>query len=405
MPDKNLICIVVDRLHAGMVGAYGNSWIRTGAIDHLASESFLFDSALLESPRLDHLYQAYWMAQHAATAGETQGTSFPQVVAAAGYRTALVTDEPVVAELPAAGQFAETLLVATADEPQTAEDVLETELARLFAAAAEWLEAAQAPFCLWIHARGMAGPWDAPLALRNAYADEDDPVPPALVEAPNDRLPEDHDPDEVLGIRHAYAGQVAALDQCVEGLCDQLEASGQAKGTLLTLLSGRGFPLGEHGRIGPCDEPLFNELTQLVWMMRFPDGCGALARSPALVQPSDLPGTLLDGLELDRTRLGAGHASSLLEVIGGKKPALRDRVLLLSGNERAVRTPGWYLRLPADGQAELYAKPSDRWEVSEVASLADDVVAGLQDAVRELETRGSADGLPALPALLVSEPD
>jgi hypothetical protein len=402
-PNKNLLCIVVDRLHAGMLGAYGNSWIHTSAIDRLACESFVFDQAFLESPRLDDIYAAYWLGTHAGRPVSATGASLPGVLSAAGLHTALVSDEPAVFDLPSAADFAQSLRLAPR-AASTARDVSETALGRLFAQAMQWLDEAPQPFCLWLHARGMGAPWDAPLALRAAFAAEDDPVPPPLVEVPNYRLPDEHDPDEVLGVRHAYAGQVTVLDQCVAALCEHLETSGLCERTQLTFLSARGFPLGEHGRIGACDEPLFNESTQLPWLMRFPDGLGKLARSSALVQPFDLPGTLLDWLGLDRAGLGL-PMPSLLDVVAGRRDMLRDRVLLVSQTERALRTPGWYLRLPAGSAAELYAKPSDRWEVNEVASRAGDVVASLQEALAELEDRGSGDGLPPLPEPLLAEPD
>ena len=41
----NAICLVIDRLHAGYVGAYGNTWIETPAMNRLASQSFLLDQA------------------------------------------------------------------------------------------------------------------------------------------------------------------------------------------------------------------------------------------------------------------------------------------------------------------------------------------------------------------------
>ena len=49
--------------------------------------------------------------------------------------------------------------------------------------------------------------------------------------------------------------------------------------TLLTLTSSRGFPLGEHGRVGPCDGALFGELVHVPWMIRLPDAAGAALRS------------------------------------------------------------------------------------------------------------------------------
>ncbi len=51
MPEpKNVVCLVVDRLHSGYLGAYGNSWIATPNIDRLAAESFLLDRGYVDSP-------------------------------------------------------------------------------------------------------------------------------------------------------------------------------------------------------------------------------------------------------------------------------------------------------------------------------------------------------------------
>src|SRR5690606_16341857 len=138
-------------------------------------------------------------------------------------------------------------------------------------------------------------------AMRNRFAEEDDPEPPKFVEPPNHWLPDQFDPDEPLGIKHAYSGQVVLLDMCLGALLDQLLEGPLAASTALALVSTGGFPLGEHRRIGPCDEALYNEIAQLVFMLRFPDGLGRLARSQSLVQPADLPGTFVDWLGLDRT--------------------------------------------------------------------------------------------------------
>ena len=42
----NVVCLVIDRLQAGYVGAYGNTWIETPNLDRLASQSFLLEHAL-----------------------------------------------------------------------------------------------------------------------------------------------------------------------------------------------------------------------------------------------------------------------------------------------------------------------------------------------------------------------
>ena len=61
----NGLCLILDRLHAGYVGAYGNSWIETPELDGLAARSFLFDQCLVDSPRLETLYRSYWQGWHA----------------------------------------------------------------------------------------------------------------------------------------------------------------------------------------------------------------------------------------------------------------------------------------------------------------------------------------------------
>jgi arylsulfatase A-like enzyme len=403
VPSRNLICIVVDRIHAGMVGAYGNSWIRTRRLDQLACESFLFDQAVASSPNITELYRGYWFGSALLGAAEV-GSSLPQLVGAAGMHTALVTDDALVASLATAGHFSERVLIESPAQGVSATETADAQMARLLAAATRWIETAPQPFCLWIHARGMSGDWDAPLEFRDRFADEDDPQPPRFVTPPDRLLSDDYDPDELLGIVHAYAGQISLVDLCLGDFCDAIEHSDLAANTQLTLLSARGFPMGEHKRVGPCDEPLYNELVQIPWLMRFPDGLGKLCRSQALVLPQDLPGTLLDWLDIDRGLLGAGHATSLLDIVRGERELLRDRALLISRRDRAIRTPGWYLRRPDSGPAELYAKPGDRWEVNEVAKLLPEVTAGLQDALTELEQSGEAT-LPPLPDLLVSVMD
>jgi hypothetical protein len=390
-----------------MIGAYGNSWVQTRGLDRLACESFVFDQAFITSPAVDQLYRGLWFGSRATGGGgqSVDGSSFPRLLRAAGLRTALVTDDGDVANLSAVADFAERLIVDAPGEDRTAPDGSDTQLARLFRSATEWLQTAREPFCLWAHARGMAGPWDAPWEFRNRFAEDEDPEPPSFAAMPDRMLGEACDPDELLGITHAYAGQIALLDQCIGDFSQALAQSNSAANTQLTFLAARGFPLGEHRRVGPCDLALYNELVQVPWFMRFPDGLGRLARSQALVQPADLPGTLLDWLALDRACLGSGNASSLLSIIDGRSESIRDRLLMVSRHDRAIRTPAWYLRQPEGGAPELYAKPSDRWEVNEVSNLMPDVVAGLLAGMSELEQAGEDTILRPLADALVIEMD
>lgn len=416
---NSAICIVVDRFHAGMLGPYGNTWIRTPGLNRLAGDGFVFDQAFADSTRLESLYRAYWRGVPAGSRAAHGGPSLARVLADAGFSTTLVTDDKQVGRLRGAEDFDERVGVEANSADAPADDESETGLGRFFATAAECLQNARPPFFLWLHSRGMGGPWDAPLTLRNQYVDEEDPLPPRFTAVPSLRLPEDPDPDKVLGFAQAYAGQISLLDICLDALIDPLREGPLAHNTLLVLLGARGFPLGEHGHVGPWDDALHNETVQVPWLMRFPGGEQKLGRSQALVEPADLPGTVLDWCCIDRDQW-PGHESSknrgrsLLPMIRGETVAWRDHIAIVSRTgAHAIRTPAWHLMLAAadaerpqaPSRLELYAKPSDRWEVNEVADRCPEIAAGLAESLLQALERGDSADLPPLAEPLVTEVD
>jgi arylsulfatase A-like enzyme len=210
-------------------------------------------------------------------------------------------------------------------------------------------------------------------------------------------LPKDHDPDEAWGLCQAYAGQVSLLDTCLGALLEFLQGAPAGNQTLLVLTSARGFPLGEHQRIGPCDEALYSELVHVPLLLRFPDQLAAGARSQALVEPADLWATLLDWWGV-ADHAASATAGSLLPIVRQETDALRDRLCIAGqGAQRAIRTPAWYLR--AADEPELFAKPDDRWEVNNVAVRCQEVVQCLLDVLAQYERaiqRGRVSDLPPL---------
>ncbi|HKD36373.1 MAG TPA: sulfatase-like hydrolase/transferase, partial [Pirellulales bacterium] len=156
MPNQNnVICLVVDRLHSGFLGAYGNTWIHTPHFDRLAAESFLLDRAYIDSPRLDELYRSYWTGWHAlagpAVARSSPVETLPQRFAAARFSTALVSDDPEIDRFDGAGGFQSFDRVALAEASALCESIDETQLARYFALAIERLGEMRPPFSLWLH--------------------------------------------------------------------------------------------------------------------------------------------------------------------------------------------------------------------------------------------------------------
>ncbi|MCE5266760.1 MAG: sulfatase-like hydrolase/transferase [Planctomycetaceae bacterium] len=399
----NAVCLVIDRLHAGYVGAYGNTWIETPSLDRLASESLLLDQAMIDSPDLQRLYRSYWQGWHALCPELPPASrpSLPAMLRQAGVATALLTDEPLVARHPLAEDFEELIEIDRPWQAKTAAEIEQTHFGRCFVEMIEWLQAARGPFLLWCHLGGLGAAWDAPLEFREAYREPGDPPPPESADVPDLMLPPDPDPDELLGISQAYAGQVTLFDACFGAFRDFLDGLPGGDETLLTLCSARGFPLGEHGRVGPCDNAPFGDLLQVPWMIRMPDCRDAAVRSSALVEPADLWATLLDYWSIGN-RPDSPTGTGLLRLADSNGPLLRDRVCMLGSSGRAIRTPAWFLR--TGEPPELYAKPDDRWEVNDVASLCPDVVEGLQDALTQYEAAlpaGRVHELPPLADMLV----
>lgn len=347
----NAICLVIDGWHAGYLGCYGNTWIQTPAIDRLAMQSFVFDQAFISSPQLD--------------------LKLP--ILGADISSALITDDPAIAQSLPTDCPTEVVQIPPA-MARTADSNEETQFAALFSAAAEWLEAAREPFCLWLHAQGFHAAWDAPAALRQHYVEDEELEVPTFVEPPKLLLAERYDPDELLAIRWAYAAQADVLDRCLEAFLEWFDAQPASRQTLLTMIGVRGYPLGEHRRVGMADLPadqasLHEELIHLPLLIRLPDGAGAMDRSQALVQTADLMATLIDWFQLPA---GSGH--SLLPLAHGEHMGARDRVILHNAAERAVRTPAWHLIIPpAPAPRRLYVKPDDRWELNEVADRCHEV--------------------------------
>jgi hypothetical protein len=279
-------------------------------------------------------------------------------------RWTLLTDDPAAYAHAQSKLFADRLLLdMPASVATPASDLADTQLAALIGKAAELASQGDASNALWMHSRGMVGPWDAPVELRNQYADEEDPTPPTFTAPPEQMLPDDYDPDLLLGIAHAYAGQVSLLDACLGVLLDTLDEHPRKASLEFMLVGMRGYPLGEHHRVGLCDAPLYRELVHVPLMIYRPGSAAKVGRSGRLLTHADVPSLLL-----------------------GERPVgpERDHLLFTSQHDRAIRTPAWCLRESGTldhPRRELYVKPDDLWEVNDVADRCPEIVAGLAEAL------------------------
>ncbi|MBS0208104.1 MAG: sulfatase-like hydrolase/transferase [Planctomycetes bacterium] len=403
----NLLVVAVDRLHAGYLGCFGNTWIETPAFDRLAAESFALDQVIVHSTDLAELYRGWWQLR--ATKDAPTGGHLLSALAAAGHRTAMLSDDQQVAKL-LAGDAVESIELPVVPATERAEDVEQTHLSGVTAAALDWLaEAREQPFALWLHTGALGAVWDAPDALCDRYSDEEDAPTPRLLAPPHEALAPGEDEERLWNVVRAYAAQVLTLDACLDNLRDGLAALGLAENTLLAVVGVRGLALGEHHRFGCWDEAVCGETVHVPWLIHWPDGLARGERSQALVQPADLPTALLASL----TQNTEG-ANDVLALARGSAASLRDRAVVASPTgEWGIRTAAWYLRhrgsrvVPGDmadsGEALLYAKPDDFWEQTDVAVRLPQVVEELEQAYRDARSHAaSSEPLASLSPLLTS---
>ena len=382
----NALVLVMDRLGSAYLGPYGNTWIDTPAWNLLASRSLLVENGVIDSPDLELAYRSFWRGRHALSEqADNDVPALADQLADHSVETWLVTDDPVVARRSETEGFHERVIREPATGEMPAADVEETQLARVFATVLDVLDQAESPFMIWVHAQSMQGPWDAPYALRCHFADEEDPEPPQFVAPPDRVLSDNCDPDELLGVLHAYAGQVSVLDLCLGILLDALWTSPLGDSTALWTTATRGYPLGEHGYIGRRDDALHGELIQVPWLMHLPDDQGATLRVPGPVQPPDLYATLLEWFELPAPEQPIWGRSLLPSARDVESVEDRDRACAAGGDQRALRVPAWFLRHVPGQAPDLFVKPDDRWEVNEVSDRCRSVVEGLLAVLEEFE--------------------
>lgn len=395
----NVLVVAIDGLRASAIGAYGNTSFPTPALDEFAAESFLLDSCFASSADLQSLYRALWHSLHPLRPHDfTDDIPLPRLLAERGYETTLVTDDPQVAALSDSAGFTHCVQ-SDSTATERADDVSQTAMARLFVAASELTARSDRRQFVWVHTCGMYGPWDAPLELQEALRDEGDPPPVEAIKPPDLAVATGDDPDTGFRFACAYAAQAMALDACWESLLVALRAVGEADDWLVTLMGVRGFPLGEHGRIGGVDQRLYVEQLQIPWLIRFPDGRGRLVRTDALTSHLDLMPTLIDAISSGNKALEVRRdGASILPLIDNMSAPWNEAVFSTSAiGARAIRAASWSFRRDSNAAdvasdhkqsvsneastGELFVRPDDRWEVNDVALLCSEVAAGFSQVI------------------------
>jgi arylsulfatase A-like enzyme len=381
--SKHVVVIAVDGFRASALGAYGNSWVPTPALDHLAAESVVCDWWLAESAELPVALRALWHGRHPLRAGDAASPSLASLLADQGVATCLITDDPQAAEAEGAREF-EKQIVLDSPKEKVAASALESGFGQIFSQAAVHLEEADEdrPTLTWVQSRGFYGAWDAPQQLRDAMGRLDETDPPTIVSSP-DFTVDDPDPAvEIFPTQAAYAAQLMLLDQCLGAFLEYLNEMPGGEDRLIVLIGTRGFPLGEHGKVGGVDRRLFVEQLHVPCLFRDgSDRMPQLSRVSSLMGHTDLLPTLLDWATGESNINKDCDGKSVIALSEDPHAEWHDSVLASDPTGcRALRTSGWCLRSdsgPVEGDelaGELYVRPDDLWEKNDVAALCREVV-------------------------------
>jgi len=335
----NIILIIADTLRYDYVGANGNRWIETPAMDRLAKRSWIFDQCYAASyPTLPHrtdvLTGRYGGPFHPWKPLRYDVPIFPRLLAGAGYCTQLIHDTPHMAngganfdwpfqgwtfvrgaeaDRPCAGAIT-SLPENWARDPVF--DFVDDELlyngpvqnyaranrqrrqagdrntARVFQSACDWLHenGSTQLFLLWIDSFAPHEPWDAPPEFVRKYDHTpgfDGCFDPRSHVGRNEP---GRTPEAGARVGAFYAGLVSWMDYWLGKLLDTLDDLGRWDDTVVIVTSDHGTNLGERGRYGK-DWPPREAEAHVPLLLHVPGD--AAGRCNALVQPQDISATIL----------------------------------------------------------------------------------------------------------------
>lgn len=402
------LVIIVEGLGAAMVGAYGSATTTTPAIDRLASQSLVLDQCFLDSFDLPLQLRSYWTAMHANCLVPTSWCLW-QALTDRGVDSQLITDSPEAASVAQQYDCPQVTLVEVPHTEEPATHAEDCSLMHVFAAAMEVLADPDTSGLIWIHARGLRHVWDAPIELREAMTDPEDPAPPTGVELPELQIDRDTDPDWVVGWGQVAAAQVAVLDEAIDALQQAIAARDDGEQWAWLLSSTGGIPLGEHGLVGRARREGYAEEIAVPAIVRPSVALPIGFRRAELCQLPDLPLTLLVAMGMDIEQTPGIWGRNMWQVGPPRMStewAPEMTLAWMSHDQHMwIRTPAWSLLRTGEAGARMFVKPDDRWEVSDIATRRDDIVDQLLALAPQL--RAAADNsarseLPPLDSALTS---
>ena len=405
------VVLTFDRLPAHFLGCYGNEWIETPGFDALAAGAAVFERHVVEIPGPAGASHPWWTGQLEFFESSEGGSLF-ESLSRDGVRCQLVSEREE--GLPAGGLVSDGYVTGE-DGLDAAHDAV--PFARLVTRGLELVEQfnSDQPELLWLHSEGVPTPWLPPEFFAGLYLDElEDRLDGTGAELAGDVIsqlradpvlaelllsePNDEDTDDGVGLdvleeafgetavaisRFVFGGYVSLLDHWLQKLTAALAET--QTDTLFIVTAAGGYSFGEQqallqdaGLRGAdlTDGALGDQTLQTPLLLWQPQTKSAGTRIRSLVQPPEIPVTLLDWFGSQQTEAMTG--TSLLAGPGTSSANGRDVALHFGeSGEVGIRDDNWLLAAnredlestsDADAiTARMYAKPEDFWEARNVA--------------------------------------
>jgi arylsulfatase len=371
---RGVVLVVLDSLHSAHLGCYGHGRATSPVIDRLAREGVRFEECRAQSswtlPSVATILTGAEQERHALRSLEDRLhgdlATLPELFARAGYRTAAVLQNPLLA--PSTGLhagFAEVQRFGWGA----------ADAVRAVEAACELLRAPrEAPLFLYVHLVPPHMPYQPPAPHRGSLAFAPGDHEGSIAECRRVHkadLPSAH-PD-VQRLALLYDEHVAFADTLVGRIVQDLESAQAAERPLLVVTSDHGEAFMQHGAQGH-NAHVFDEMLRVPLVLFAP---GVLA-SRTVAGPASLVDLLPTLAELAGLNAPGGPGRSLASlVLGTGEPArLARRSLFLSSRYKAdpaqlelglLEQGQKLVHSGRDGVSRLYDLGTDPFERRDVA--------------------------------------
>jgi len=421
----NVVLYVIDALRADHVGAYGYARGTTPAIDALAKEGVVFEqcyaiapwalpaAAALLTSTLPCEHEALVEGDHV----KSDTASLGQRLMSGGYATALFSSNPFVGDASGLDRGFDSVNLRISIRPRTVR---------------RWLtRGASEPFFVYVHDARAVDPAAAPddwARLFGGVADRRQTELRKLTSVYRGLVRADFDAQRPLGTTNnsgqqravieelagyksdfsvLYDGAVRAADDLLANLIADLKQGGMWDRTALIVTGSHGIEMGEHdGWL--FDSSLYEELTRVPLVIRFPGGRHAGARVSAPVTHLDVAPTVLELAGQPKPYAGL-RGLSLAPLLSEAAPASAPRLVGVRMDRRtwfrksdrqrgaqnvAVRDGAWkgVWNVDVDG-FELYDLKSDPGEQRDLSASQPELARRLLDFARS-----QVDGCLSKPA-------